>query len=71
MAASPEGLPIGATIALSYEMLRMAKKNILIKRLAAVETFGGINTIFTDKTGTRTENKIDSAIFQFTRGQLL
>ena len=40
-------------------MLRLAKKNVLIKRLASVETLGGINVIFTDKTGTLTENKID------------
>jgi len=59
VAAIPEGLPIVATIALTYGMLRMAKKKVLIKRLAAVETLGGINTIFTDKTGTLTENKIE------------
>lgn len=59
VAAIPEGLPIVATIALTYGMLRMARKNVLIKRLAAVETLGGINTIFTDKTGTLTENKIE------------
>ncbi|HPH46474.1 MAG TPA: cation-translocating P-type ATPase [Chryseolinea sp.] len=59
VAAIPEGLPIVATIALTYGVLRLAKKNVLIKRLASVETLGGINTIFTDKTGTLTENKIE------------
>ncbi len=49
VAAIPEGLPVVSTIALTYGMIRMAKKNMLIKRLAAVETLGGINTIFTDK----------------------
>ncbi|MEO5602565.1 MAG: HAD-IC family P-type ATPase, partial [Cyclobacteriaceae bacterium] len=59
VAAIPEGLPIVATIALTYGMLRMARKNVLIKKLSSVETLGGINTIFTDKTGTLTENKIE------------
>ncbi len=59
VAAIPEGLPIVSIIALTYGMLRLAKKKVLIKRLASVETLGGINTIFTDKTGTLTENKID------------
>ena len=60
VAAIPEGLPIVSTIALTYGMLRMARKKVLIKRLAAVETLGGINTIFTDKTGTLTENRIEA-----------
>ena len=59
VAAIPEGLPIVSTIASTYGMPRLAKKKVLIKRLAAVETLGGINTIFTDKTGTLTENKIE------------
>jgi len=59
VAAIPEGLPVVSIIALTYGMLRLAKKNVLIKRLASVETLGGVNTIFTDKTGTLTENKID------------
>ncbi len=58
VAAIPEGLPVVSTIALTYGMLRMAEKKVLIKKLASVETLGGINTIFTDKTGTLTENKI-------------
>ena len=59
VAAIPEGLPVVSAIALTYGMLRLAKKHVLIKRLASVETLGGINIIFTDKTGTLTENKID------------
>ena len=59
VAAIPEGLPVVSIIALTYGMLRLAKKKVLIKRLTFVETLGGINTIFTDKTGTLTENKID------------
>lgn len=59
VAAIPEGLPVVSIIALTYGMLRLARKKVLIKKLASVETLGGVNVIFTDKTGTLTENKID------------
>jgi len=59
VAAIPEGLPAVSIIALTYGMLRLAKRNVFIKRLASVETLGGIKSIFTDKTGTLTENTID------------
>ncbi len=58
IAAIPEGMSVVATIALAYGMLRLADQKVIVKRLSSVETLGGTNVIFTDKTGTLTQNKI-------------
>jgi len=58
VAAVPEGLPMVATLALARGMWRMAHRNALIERLAAVETLGATTVILTDKTGIMTENRM-------------
>ncbi|TDN89097.1 Ca2+-transporting ATPase [Salegentibacter sp. 24] len=65
IAAIPEGLPIVASIALARGMYRLSKKNVLVKKLSAVETLGETTVIFTDKTGTLTENKLSVKNFSF------
>lgn len=69
IAAIPEGMSVVATVALAYGMLRLAEQNVIVKRLSSVETLGGTNVIFTDKTGTLTQNRIDVQTVQLPDGR--
>ncbi len=54
----PEGLPVVLTLVLVTGVYRMAKKNVLVKRMQAVEGLGRTQVILTDKTGTLTRNEM-------------
>ena len=55
---TPELLPMIITINLTRGALAMSKKGVIVKRLSAIENFGSMNVLCTDKTGTLTENQI-------------
>lgn len=56
--AVPEGLPMLTSILLSFQSLRMAKDNVLVRKINGLETAGSLSILFSDKTGTITEGHL-------------
>ncbi len=69
VSAIPEGLPVALTIALSIGMRRMAKRNVIVRQLVAVESLGSCTFIATDKTGTLTINQLTARQITLPSGQ--
>ena len=55
---TPEMLPMIVTVNLSKGALVMARKKMIVKRLNAIQNFGAMDVLCTDKTGTITQGKI-------------
>lgn len=56
--AVPEGLPMLTSILLSFQSLKMAKDNVLVRKINGLETAGSLSILFSDKTGTITAGKL-------------
>ncbi|MEM4592341.1 MAG: HAD-IC family P-type ATPase [Sulfolobales archaeon] len=66
---TPELLPMIVTVTLSKGAVLMAKKKVIVKRLAAIQNLGSMDVLCTDKTGTLTENRVKLALYVDINGE--
>lgn len=71
VSAIPEGLPVAITVALAVSMSRMARRNVIVRQLVAIEALGSCTCIATDKTGTLTMNQLTACRIQLPDGEML
>jgi len=55
---TPEMLPMIVTVNLSKGAIAMSRKKVIVKRLNAIQNFGAIDILCTDKTGTLTQDRV-------------
>ncbi len=55
---TPQLLPAIVTVCLSTGARRMAQREVIVKRLVAIEDFGNVEVLYADKTGTLTEGRL-------------
>jgi len=58
VSAIPEGLPVAITVVLSVASGVMSKRNVIVRKLSAIEGLGSCTLIASDKTGTMTQNRL-------------
>ena len=61
--AVPEGLPLMIAIVSALNMGKMLRDQVLVRKVAGIETAGSLNVLFSDKTGTITKGQLEVVTF--------